>query len=27
MIKKNIEKVGEAITAKQKLLENVNIEL
>ena len=27
MIKKNIEKVAEAITAKQKLLENVNLEL
>jgi hypothetical protein len=27
MIKSNIDKIGEAITAKKKLMENVNIEL
>ena len=27
MIKNNIDKIGEAITAKKKLMENVNIEL
>lgn len=27
MIKGNVEKIGEAITAKKKLLDNVNVEL